>query len=39
MKQKKLALLFPLQVKNKPHDEVQIVCLFLNWVGVADSNN
>ncbi len=32
MTQKKLTLFFPLQVKNKPHDEMQIVCLFSNWV-------
>jgi hypothetical protein len=27
-----LILFSPLQVKNKPHDQVEIVCLFLNWV-------
>jgi hypothetical protein len=32
MMREKLTLFFPLQVKNKPNDEVQFVLLFLNWV-------
>jgi hypothetical protein len=32
MTQKKLALFFPLQVKNKPHDKVKFMRLFLNRV-------
>jgi hypothetical protein len=32
MMQEKLTLFFPLQVKNKPHDDVQFVCSFFNKV-------
>ncbi len=28
----KTYLIFPLQVKNKPHDKVQVVSLFLSMV-------
>jgi hypothetical protein len=31
MMQEKLIPFFPWQVKKKPHDKMQIVCLVLNW--------
>jgi hypothetical protein len=38
MMQEKLIPFFPLQIKNKPHDRMQIVVVFLNWVWTRTEN-